>query len=239
MLTVDYKKLGLEPGMRVLDLGAGFGRHAFETARRGANVVAADLALDEMAATKDTFAAMYLADEIPEGVSVTVLQSNGLKLPFPDGSFDRIIASEILEHVIKDSDVMAELLRVLVPGGRLAATVPAEWPEKISWRLNDAYHAPKSVGGHVRIYSKEVLKARLTTAGFETGESHRAHALHSPYWWLKCAVGLDNEDHPAVQKYLQFLTWDIVKAPMVTRLADKVLNPVLGKSLVLYADKPA
>ena len=112
-------------------------------------------------------------------------------------------------------------------------------PEKISWRLNDAYHAPKSVGGHVRIYSKEVLKARLTTAGFETGESHRAHALHSPYWWLKCAVGLDNEDHPAVQKYLQFLTWDIVKAPMVTRLADKVLNPVLGKSLVLYADKPA
>ena len=73
MLTVDYKKLGLEPGMRVLDLGAGFGRHAFETARRGANVVATDLALDEMAATKDTFAAMYLADEIPEGVSVTVL----------------------------------------------------------------------------------------------------------------------------------------------------------------------
>ena len=54
MLTVDYDRLGLEPGMRVLDLGAGFGRHAFETARRGASVVAADLAFDEMKATQDT-----------------------------------------------------------------------------------------------------------------------------------------------------------------------------------------
>ena len=42
MLTVDYDKLGVQPGDRLLDLGCGFGRHAFEAARRGASVIALD-----------------------------------------------------------------------------------------------------------------------------------------------------------------------------------------------------
>lgn len=239
MLTVDYARLDVRRGMRVLDLGAGFGRHAFATARLGAHVVAADLALDEMTATKDTFAAMYLEKEIPSATSTTCVQANGLTLPFADGSFDRIIASEVLEHVPNDLGVMAELFRVLAPGGRMAATVPAALPEQVCWWLNDEYHAPKSVGGHVRIYGKPELRTKLSSVGFQPAEMHRAHALHSPYWWLKCAVGIDNEDHPAVKAYLKFLTWDIVKAPKVTRAADKVLNPVLGKSLVIYADRPA
>ncbi|MEM7321785.1 MAG: class I SAM-dependent methyltransferase [Actinomycetota bacterium] len=239
MLTVDYDRLDVRPGMRVLDLGAGFGRHAFATARLGASVVAADLALDEMTATKDTFAAMYLDNEIPEGASTTCVQANGLVLPFADGSFDRIIASEVLEHVPDDLGVMAELFRVLAPGGRMAATVPAALPEQICWWLNDEYHAPKSVGGHVRIYGKPELRMKLAAIGFEPGEMHRAHALHSPYWWLKCAVGINNDDHPAVKAYLRLLTWDIVEAPTVTRTADRLLNPVLGKSLVVYADRPA
>ncbi len=239
MLTVDYEVLGLQPGMTVLDLGAGFGRHAFETARRGASVVAADLALAEMVQTRDTFAAMDQAGELPrDGLTATVVQANGLTLPFADCSFDRIIASEVLEHVPDDLAVMAELFRVLRPGGRLAATVPAALPEQICWWLNDSYHAPKSVGGHVRIYGQPELRTKLASVGFQPGPSHRAHALHSPYWWLKCAVGLDNTDNPAVKAYLKLLTWDIVKAPKLTRTADRVLNPVLGKSLVVYADRP-
>ncbi len=239
MLTVDYARLDVRRGMRVLDLGAGFGRHAFATARLGASVVAADLALDEMTATKDTFAAMYLEKEIPSNTSTTCVQANGLTLPFADGSFDRIIASEVLEHVPDDLGVMAELFRVLAPGGRMAATVPAALPEQVCWWLNDEYHAPKSVGGHVRIYGKPELRMKLASIGFQPAEMHRAHALHSPYWWLKCAVGINNDDHPAVKAYLKFLTWDIVKAPKLTRTADRVLNPVLGKSLVVYADRPA
>ncbi len=238
MLTVDYDRLGLEPGMRVLDLGAGFGRHAFETARRGASVVAADLAFDEMKATQDTFAAMFLEGELPEGLTTVTVQANGLTLPFADGSFDRIIASEVLEHVPDDLGVMTELFRVLAPGGRLAATVPAQLPEQVCWWINDAYHAPKSVGGHVRIYGQPELRMKLASVGFEPGDSHRAHALHSPYWWLKCAVGLDNEDNFLVKQYLKLLTWDIVEAPALTRTAERILNPVLGKSVVIYADRP-
>ncbi len=237
MLTVDYAKLDLEPGMLVLDLGAGFGRHAFETARRGASVVAADLAFDEMKSTKDTFAAMYLDGNLPEGIITVVVQANGLTLPFPDQTFDRIIASEILEHVPDDQGVMAELFRVLKPGGRLAATVPAALPEQVCWWLNDNYHAPAAEGGHVRIYGQPELRTKLTSVGFVPGESHRAHALHSPYWWLKCAVGLENDDNPLVKAYLKMLTWDIVKAPTLTRTAERVLNPVLGKSRIIYADR--
>ncbi len=239
MLTVDYNRLSLEPGMRVLDLGAGFGRHAFATARHGASVVATDLAFEEMKATKNTFAAMFENGEIGGEMNTACVQADGTNLPFADASFDRVIASEVLEHVPDDLRIMAELNRVLAPGGRLAVTVPAALPEQLCWWLSDEYHAPKAVGGHVRIYGLAELEAKLAASGFKPGENHRVHALHSPYWWLKCAVGVDNDSNPFVRQYLRLLTWDIVEAPRLTRSLDKVLNPLLGKSLVVYADKPA
>jgi len=238
MLTVDYDRLALQPGMTVLDLGAGFGRHAFESARHGVNVVAADLALDEMEATRATFAAMYEVGDLDyDRTRAGCVQANGLTLPFPDNTFDRIIASEVLEHVPNDLGVMAELQRVLKPGGMLAATVPSTIPEQICWWLDDAYHAPKSVGGHVRIYTRVELETKLASIGLRPTQHHRAHALHSPYWWLKCAVGVSNDENPLVKLYLRFLTWDILKAPWLTRTADRLLNPVLGKSLVQYSVK--
>ena len=44
MLTIRFDELGLRPGSRVLDVGAGFGRHVYECARRGARSVALDYA---------------------------------------------------------------------------------------------------------------------------------------------------------------------------------------------------
>jgi hypothetical protein len=60
--------------------------------------------------------------------------------------------------------------------------------------------------------------------------------LHSPYWWLNCALG--KESLPS-RAYHRLLVWDIMRKPLVTRAAERALNPVLGKSLVMYADKPA
>ena len=134
---------------------------------------------------------------------------------------------------------IAELTRVLRPGGVLAATVPAWLPEKINWMLSDEYHAPSAVGGHVRFYSGTELEAKLKAAGLDVFAHHRAHALHSPYWWLKCAVGPRNENHWAVTKYRRFLEWDIISQPRSTKVVDRVLNPVLGKSIVFYARKAA
>lgn len=239
MLTVEYERLGLQPGQRVLDLGCGFGRHAFEVLRRGGRVVAADLALPELAQTRNTFGAMYDAGEVGPGGDGAVCVGDATRLPFADASFHHVIASEVLEHVPDDRSALAELARVLRPGGTLAATVPAFLPERVCWALSDAYHAPAVAGGHVRIYTRAELEVAMTMAGLTPVDHHRAHALHSPYWWLRCAVGPTNEDHRAVKAYKRFLTWDIVEQPRSTRLAERLLNPVLGKSMVVYARKPA
>ena len=237
MLTVRFDtltELGVPSGGLVLDAGAGFGRHAFELARRGYRTVAIDRAADEMAATQATLAAMAETGEVEDKHVVGVLRGDATALPFPDECFDAVVTAEVLEHIPDDVGALAELRRVLRPGGMLAATVPSWLPEKINWMLSDEYHAPAAVGGHVRIYSATELKAKLRAAGFDVAGSHHAHALHSPYWWLKCAVGVDNDDHPLVRRYRQFLEWDIIRQPRSTRLADRVLSPVLGKSLVLY-----
>ncbi|MCP3938685.1 MAG: class I SAM-dependent methyltransferase [Actinomycetia bacterium] len=237
MLTVDFDRLSVEPGHRVLDMGAGAGRHAFEALRRGATIVAFDYSFPELKTCMGTYFAMLQKSEIPEGGIGTAVRGTALDLPFPDGSFDRIIASEVLEHIDDDGRAAAELFRVLSPGGRIAVTVPSWFPEQICWKLSDEYHAPKSVGGHVRIYKASDVADLLGDTGFELHGHHRAHALHSPYWWLKCAVGPTNNNNPLVKKYLKLLEWDIVEAPRSTRLADRILNPIFGKSIVHYAAK--
>lgn len=242
MLTVDYDRLDVRAGHRVLDLGCGMGRHAFEALLRGADVVACDLGRAEVTTVRDTIAALAAAEaETTRPLMGAAVQGDGARLPFGDAAFDRVIASEVLEHVPDDQAACAELARVLKPGGRLAVTVPAWWPEKICWMLSDDYHAPAAAGGHVRIYRKRRLAWRLAAAGLAPGRSHRAHALHSPYWWLRCAVGPNRavgESRP-VRAYHRLLEWDIVKRPCLTRTVERALNPVLGKSLVLYATKPA
>jgi len=239
MLTVRFDRLGLAPGDLVLDAGSGFGRHAFEVARLGGHVVAMDWADDEVRATRATFGAMIEAGQIQPNNYVGALRGDATCLPFADDTFDRVMTSEVLEHIQNDVGAIAELVRVLRPGGTFACTVPSWWPEKINWMLSDEYHAPKSQGGHVRIYSETELVAKLRAAGLDVRGSHHAHALHSPYWWLRCAVGPRRDDHRLVNAYKRFLEWDIVRQPRSTRVAEKMLSPILGKSLVVYAAKPA
>ncbi|HET8990202.1 MAG TPA: class I SAM-dependent methyltransferase [Acidimicrobiales bacterium] len=237
MLTARYDRLGLRPGDAVLDLGCGFGRHAYEAARRGARVVALDAGRDEVDGVLATFVAMAEAGElVPGSARAAVVQGDALALPFADGAFDRVICSEVLEHIPEDRAAMAELARVLRPGGTMAITVPRFAPELVNWALSDEYHTVP--GGHVRIYRRSVLVERLRAAGLVPYARHHAHGLHSPYWWLKCLVGTTNDDHPAVRAYHRLLVWDIVKRPLLTRAAEAVLAPVMGKSLVYYLKKP-
>ena len=236
MLTVDFDRLGLGRGDRVLDMGCGAGRHAFEMYRRGGDVIAFDQDGDELAAVLDLFGAMRDAGEVPDGAEADIKQGDALSLPFVDGEFDRVVAAEVLEHIPDDTTAIAELARVLRPGGTMAVTVPRWLPEKVCWALSDAYHEVE--GGHIRIYTAPVVRTRLASVGLVPGGSHHAHALHAPYWWLKCAVGVTNDDHPAVKAYHRLLVWDIMKKPLATRLVERALNPLIGKSLVLYLRKP-
>ena len=238
MLTVRYDKLGAQAGERLLDLGAGGGRHAFEGMRRGARVVALDADEGE---TKD--AAALMAALLEDDDRVKTLRGTGLavvgdalKLPFPESSFDRVIAAEVLEHIRDDRNAISELARVLRPGGTMAVSVPRWGPELFTWALSDEYH--NNPGGHIRIYRRSALVRRLRDAGLKLYGYHHAHSLHSPYWWLKAAVGVRNDEHPLVRTYHRLLVWDITARTPLTRVPEALLNPVLGKSLVVYVRKP-
>jgi len=237
MLTANYERLGLHDGDTVLDLGCGFGRHAFEAARRGARVVALDAGRDEVEGVVATFVAMAQAGELTNAATrAAAVQGDALHLPFGDATFDCVIASEVLEHIPNDVAAMSELARVLRPGGTMAVTVPRGVPEAVNWALSDAYH--QVPGGHVRVYRRRVLEGRLRSVGLHVAGHHFAHGLHSPYWWLKCLVGTTNDTNPLVRAYHRLLVWDIVAAPRLTRTLERWTSPLFGKSLVVYLTKP-
>ena len=233
---MDFQRFPIRPGDRVIDVGCGGGRHAFEAYRRGGHVIAFDQNGDDLAEVEKMFGAMRLAGEPPEGADARTVRGDALAMPFPDASFDRVIASEILEHIPHDTAAMAELYRVLRPGGIAAVTVPSWLPERVCWAISEPYHT--AAGGHVRIYTRAELEAKLKATGFVIGPHHHAHGLHAPYWWLKCAVGVDRADHPLTGAYHRLLVWDIMKRPRTTRAAERVLNPLIGKSVVVYLRRP-
>jgi SAM-dependent methyltransferase len=204
--------------------------------RRGADVIAFDQDADELAGVRELFAAMKAEGEVPEGAEADVKEGDALALPFADGEFDRVVAAEVLEHIPADIQAIAELVRVLRPGGTLAVSVPRWFPEVVNWKLSDDYH--NTPGGHIRIYTDKELATKLQNAGLELEGRDYAHGLHSPYWWIKCAVGVRNDDHPLARAYHRLLVWEIMKQPAALRAAGRVLDPLIGKSMVLYLRKP-
>ena len=130
MLTADYDLLGVKSGDRILDMGCGFGRHAYEALRRGASVVACDLGFEELKQVRAVAGVMYEQGEIEPPIVIETTNGDATRLPFADDSFDRIICSEVMEHIDNDLAALNELERVLNPGGTLAITIPSRFPEK-------------------------------------------------------------------------------------------------------------
>lgn len=233
MLTVNFSRAPLPKDGLVVDIGCGFGRHAFEVARRSGSVLAVDAAYDEVSSVRAMFVAMRSEHEILDTVFAEVAEGDACALPLPASSTAYLIASEILEHVPHDEAALAEFGRVCREGATLAVTVPRWGPERINWWLSHEYHSVP--GGHIRIYRRRVLERRIREAGFRVVGHHYAHALHTPYWWLKCLVGTTNDRHWAVRTYHRLLVWQIMKNPVLLRAVDGLLNPLIGKSLVVYA----
>lgn len=236
--TINFERMRLQPGDRLLDLGCGEGRHALSAyILHNLDAVGIDLSEEDLKTTLERFEEFAEPDNNNKSLSISV--ADGTALPFEDGCFDKIICSEVLEHIPDYLGVIKEISRVLKVGGVAGISVPSYLPEKICWMLSDAYHAMP--GGHIRIFNAGELKNDVENAGFIAFDKHRAHSLHVPYWWLKCMFWREEGEAEAkiVALYHKMLVWDLMQQPWITTWIDRLLNPLLGKSVVMYFVKTA
>jgi SAM-dependent methyltransferase len=233
VLTVNLDRLGIRPGDWLLDAGCGGGRHSFGALDRGANVVGVDLDPDGLkiarAGIRDRRGAT--ADALHGGV----LQGDVLGLPFPDGAFDRVICSEVMEHLHDYRAAIRELVRVLRPDGTVGITIPTAITERLYFHLTRDYF--ESPGGHIRIFRPRELARAMSEAGLRVTGVSFAHALHSPYWAVRALIGLHDEMPAPTRAFRKLLLrasnswfWSGV---------ERILDRVWPKSLVLYGTRVA
>lgn len=237
METIDFDQLRLTDGDRLLDLGCGEGRHAITAYTRGdVTSVGVDVSLADVQITAERFCEFVQPGSFDRHLLLAV--TDGRFLPFAEESFDKVICSEVLEHIPDYLAVLKEIVRVLKTGGVLAVSVPRFFPEWVCWQLSDEYHEVD--GGHIRIFNAGHLREDIEALGLVHYRRHWAHALHVPYWWLKCLFWRgDDEDVAVVKAYHKLLVWDLMKKPWVTRKLESLLNPLMGKSVVMYFVKTA
>ena len=136
-------RAGLPPRPRILDAGCGTGRNLAEFGRLG---TAAGVDPSETAVA-------FCHARGLDGVVQAGLED----LPFDDGAFGLILATDVLEHIDRDDQAAAELRRVVAPDGRLLVTVPAyQW----LWSQHDDTHQ------HKRRYTAPRLREVLVRAGW-------------------------------------------------------------------------
>tara|TARA_Y200000002_G_C22500685_1_gene587020 strand:- start:144 stop:851 length:708 start_codon:yes stop_codon:yes gene_type:complete len=234
MQTIRFKNLNLSNDEFLLDMGCGEGRHSIGAyIETQANILGLDLSM------KDLKIAQNRLNDFDTSNIKSVCQfgeADIVSIPLLDSSLDAVICSEVLEHVNSPQESIKELIRVLKPGGVLALSVPRYMPELICWKLSKEYS--KTPGGHVRIFKHKQLKKLGINNGLEYQSFHWAHGLHSPYWWLQCLFWKTKETSHIVNLYHKLLVWDLMKKPLLTKIFEAILQPLIGKSLVMYFKKP-
>jgi SAM-dependent methyltransferase len=136
--------LGLPERARILDAGCGSGRNMVELARRGP-VTGVELS--------DTSVSLARARDAGEVIEGSVLQ-----MPFDSDSFDLAVCLDVIEHLESDLEALAELRRVIAPGGTLLVTVPAyQW----LWSGHD------EINHHQRRYTRRSLQLVAERGGWE------------------------------------------------------------------------
>jgi ubiquinone/menaquinone biosynthesis C-methylase UbiE len=140
-------------GDRALDVGCGTGEFTAELSEAGATPVGVEVAE----------AALERARQRHPGLDFRLVAIDG-PLPFEDGSFDLVWASEVIEHVTDTARWLSELRRVIVPRGRLLVTTPSHGRLRVALGGVERFSEP--LGDHLHLYTKRSLQTLLGEFGF-------------------------------------------------------------------------
>ncbi len=235
-MSIDFRRhFRIQPGERVLDLGCGSGRHTIEACLWPCYTVGVDLSRHDLLRAR-----WMLADKQRRKIArghADFIVADAQFLPFRDGAFDRVMCTEVLEHIPDDRQGMRELARVLRGGGEIAVSVPNYLPERVFWRLSWEYwHTP---GGHVRIYRPGEAARALEGNGLELHTRRYRHSIQSVYWFFRCLFGKNNENFIFVRLLQHFINWYHHRRRLrMLELAESVADLVIGKDMILYGRKP-
>ncbi|MBR51288.1 MAG: type 11 methyltransferase [Gammaproteobacteria bacterium] len=233
MLTFNLQKYDLENAKLMLDVGCGEGRHIFGVMQEFPDIKCIGIDMDASSLIKAEEGYEYFKSLSKK--EVEFLKGSAYRLPFDDNSIDLVICSEVLEHLHDYDKAILEIYRVLKPKGKFYASVPSSWPEKICWSLSRDYQ--NQPGGHLRIFNQRDLVKEIEDSGFRFLSSEKFHAIHSPYWWIRCLFWKTQDKNFLVKAYKKILETHILKRPLLIDLIDKLLNPIMGKSFSMYFEK--
>jgi len=233
MLTFNFSNIYLSRGNKILDVGCGEGRHIFGAmdSQSGLNLFGVDMDIPSLEKSNE---GLDFFREMDFNL-VKFLQGSIYNLPFQDNELDVVICSEVLEHLEDYNKAIQEIHRVLKPGGYFLASVPSFLPEKICWMLSKEYQ--NMPGGHVRIFKKSRILKVMQDHNFSFIQSEKYHAFHSAYWWLRCIFWKTQENNFLVKVYKKILERHILKNTPIMDVIEKLLNPILGKSISFYFKK--
>ncbi len=252
IVTIDFRRhLRLEEGDTLLDLGSGNGRHTIEACRWPCRIVSVDMDGEELRKARFFLRAPqggspfdHYLEQRKDGFPgwADFVLADAQHLPFRDGVFDKVLCTEVLEHVPDDKAGLRELYRVVKPAAKTEATnvavsVPHYWPERAFWTLSWEYwHTP---GGHVRFYKPGEMARYFRAQGFRLHATRYRHAFQAIYWFLRCTFGKDNQNKLLPRTMLRFINWYHGTRPPLLERVEALGNLIIGKDMVLYGQKPA
>lgn len=202
----DYARRLLSLSSRVLEVGAGSGRLSALLANEGHQLTCLDYTPEALEAARRNFA--------DAGVKGEFVQGDAFDLPFPEGSFDAVFSTGLFEHYADPSPIVAEMSRVLRPGGVLFSDIV---PRKFSSLRALEFLRPKPPFFERSFTRQEILRL-LEAAGLERISVFAAGV--SPPLWVPFLI--HSERYRRLHSRLVGSTLPLLRRLDHTRIAEKL-----------------